>query len=181
MMKTILLAGVASLMISGMAQAQDTAVPAGTTVVAASDGWGNAPDFSLTTFEGDEVVLSELGGRPLLLNFWAEWCPPCVAELPMLQEAYEQYGEDVQFLTVNLEKGRMDPGAFLEQRGISIPGGLADNEVGLQYGISGIPATFFISSEGNVLGMKTGAFVDGELPYVLDAMLAYEDSLLVTE
>ncbi|MEZ5337577.1 MAG: TlpA disulfide reductase family protein [bacterium] len=144
--------------------------------------WGNAPDFALQTFAGEELLLSKFAaGRPVVLNFWAEWCPPCVAEMPLLQEAWQDYGEDVQFLTLNLEKGRMDPQAFLEQRGIALPGGLAENEVGMQYGISGIPATFFISSEGNVLGMKTGAFVDGELPYILDAMLDYEHSLQVTD
>ena len=151
-------------------------------VMPADVHWGNAPDFTLQTFDGEELLLSEFAaGRPVVLNFCAECCPPCVAEMPLLQAAWQDYGEDVQFLTLNLEKGRMDPQAFMEQRGIALPGALAENEVGMQYGISGIPATFFISSEGNVLGMKTGAFVEDELPYILDAMLDYEHRLQVTD
>lgn len=142
--------------------------------------WGDAPDFSMTTFDGEVLHLSDYAGQPMLLNFWAEWCPPCVAELPLLEQAWEDYGEEVAFMTVNLEKGRNDPAAFLAERDLQIPGSLAANEVAAQYGISGIPATFFISSEGNVLGMKTGPFAEGELPYILDAFLAYEDSLMET-
>ncbi len=158
-----------------------SAAGAAADVASADAGWGNAPDFTMTTFEGKEVHLSDYAGKPLILNFWAEWCPPCVAEMPLLEEAWLEYGADVQFMTVNLEKGRMDPATFLEQRGITIPGALADNEVGQQYGISGIPATFFISSEGNVLGMKTGAFMEDELPYALDVLLDYEHQLMVTD
>ena len=148
--------------------------------VAATAGWGDAPDFSLTTFAGEEQQLSDYAGRPIVLNFWAEWCPPCVAELPLLEQAFEDYGEDVQFLTVNLEKGRMDPAAFMQQRELELPGALAANDVALQYGISGIPATFFITSEGNVLGMKRGAFAEGELPSIMEQFLAYEDRLQET-
>jgi thiol-disulfide isomerase/thioredoxin len=142
--------------------------------------WGNAPDFSMTTFAGEELQLSDYAGQPMLLNFWAEWCPPCVAELPLLEQAWEDYGAEVAFMTINLEKGRMDPAAFLAERDLQIPGSLAANEVAAQYGISGIPATFFISSEGNVLGVKTGPFTEGELPHILDAFLAYEKSLTET-
>lgn len=152
---------------------------------AATDGtrveWGNAPDFSMLSFEGDELKLSDLAGKPVVLNFWAEWCPPCIAEMPLLEQAYKDYGEDVQFLTINLEQGRMDPAGFMESHGYTIPGALAANQVGKDYGIRSIPATYFISSKGDVLGVKNGVFTDEELPYVLDSLLEFEDSLMVTE
>lgn len=171
--------GLLALLTCMLALAPAAAAPADTS--AADPVWGNAPDFSMTSFEGEELKLSDFAGKPIILNFWAEWCPPCVAELPLLQAAYEQYGSEVQFMTVALERGRNDPAGFMAQRELQLPGALAADEVAGQYGIGGIPATFFISSRGDVLGMKTGPFVEEELPYVLDAMLEFEDSLLVTD
>ncbi|WP_267902155.1 peroxiredoxin family protein [Lentibacillus cibarius] len=61
-----------------------------------------APDFELTTLEGEQVSLSDYRGQRVVLNFWASWCPPCKAEVPDLQKFYEN--KDVEILAVNLTK-----------------------------------------------------------------------------
>ena len=58
-----------------------------------------APDFTVTDAEGNEVKLSDFRGKGVVLNFWASWCGPCKSEMPHFQKAYEEYGEDVTFLT----------------------------------------------------------------------------------
>ena len=67
-----------------------------------------APDFIVYDSEGNEVALSDFLGQPVVLNFWASWCGPCKSEMPDFQEVYEEYGEEVQFLMVNLTDGSQE-------------------------------------------------------------------------
>lgn len=64
-----------------------------------------APDFIMTDADGNEVSLSDFIGKPIVLNFWATWCSPCKSELPTFDAAYATYGEDVQFIMLNLTDG----------------------------------------------------------------------------
>jgi len=119
-----------------------------------------APDFTLNGLDGQEVSLSDLRGKPVLLNFWATWCGPCRIEMPFLQEIYEKWtGKELVLLAVNLQE---DPGKvreFVESAGYSFPVLLTDgNEVPLSYNIRGIPATFFIDADGVIRDIKVGAF-----------------------
>jgi thiol-disulfide isomerase/thioredoxin len=119
-----------------------------------------APDFTLNGLDGQEVSLSDLRGKPVLLNFWATWCGPCRIEMPFLQTIYEKWtGKDLVLLAVNLQE---DPGkvrAFIEDAGYSFPILLTSgNEVPLSYNIRGIPATFFIDADGVIRDIKVGAF-----------------------
>ena len=61
-----------------------------------------APDFTMTDADGSEVSLSDFLGKPIVINFWATWCSPCKSELPTFDAAYATYGEDVQFIMLNL-------------------------------------------------------------------------------
>ena len=119
-----------------------------------------APDFTLNSLDGQEVSLSGLRGKPVLLNFWATWCGPCRIEMPLLQEIYEKWaGKELVLLAVNLHE---DPGKvreFVESAGYSFPVLLATgNEVPLSYNIRNIPATFFIDADGVIRDIKIGAF-----------------------
>ena len=117
-----------------------------------------APDFTLTRFgTGEKVNLSDLRGKPLILNFWATWCGPCRAEMPALQAAYERYGDDL--LVVGVDQGEEGAvvGPFLDEFGITFPILLdGDMAVGREYRIMGLPTTFFIDSQGIIRGVHAG-------------------------
>ena len=84
-----------------------------------------APDFTVTDSDGNAVKLSDFRGKGVVLNFWASWCGPCKMEMPHFQAAYEQYGEDVHFLMVNMSTAfgdsRADAAAVLEEGGYTFP------------------------------------------------------------
>lgn len=121
-----------------------------------------APDFTALDSEGNEVKLSELVGKPMVLNFWASWCPPCKAEMPEFNKVYEEMGEDVTFLMVDMVDGQretMEKGKkHIEKNGFTFPVYYdTKQEAAYIYGVSSIPTTYFIDKEGNVVTGVQGA------------------------
>lgn len=118
-----------------------------------------APDFSLTDLEGNTMSLNGFRGRPVLLNFWATWCPPCRKEMPDLQRFASQYGDRIQMLGVNWDFDA-DAGVrqFLDRYNISYPN-LMDRkgEVFVKYRLTGLPVTFWIDELGFIRGVWLGA------------------------
>ena len=119
-----------------------------------------APDFTLKGLDGQEVSLSDFRGKPVLLNFWANWCGPCRLEMPFLQEIYEKWnGKGLVLLAVNLQENQGTVEDFINGAGYTFPVLLAPgNQVPLSYNIRGIPATFFIDADGVIRDIKVGAF-----------------------
>ena len=125
-----------------------------------------APDFTLVDQFGNSHTLSDYQGKTVFLNFWGTWCPPCRAEMPDIQELYQEYGEnseDVIILgvaTPNLGKegSSEEVAAFLEENGYTYPTLMDEGGViaGGSYYISAFPTTFMIDKEGNVFGYATG-------------------------
>ena len=124
-----------------------------------------APDFTLQDQYGNTHTLSDYKGKTVFLNFWATWCPPCRAEMPEIQEIYEEYGEnasDVIILGIagpdyGQEGSAEDIADFLNENGYTYP--VVMDEGGLNaylYGISAYPTTFMIDKDGNVYGYVTG-------------------------
>ena len=111
-----------------------------------------APDFELQTPEGEIVKLSDYRGKPVILNFWATWCPPCVEEMPDLEQFYQE--NDVIVLGVNLtsrEIGMQQIIDFKEEHKITFPIVLDNaNKVSELYHIVPIPTTYFIDDKGMV-------------------------------
>lgn len=106
--------------------------------------------------EGNLLQLADFEGQPVFLNFWATWCPPCVAELPEIQKAYEKHGEDVAFLLVtNEEAEKVD--AFLEKHGYDLPVSYATSALPPSLQHASIPTTYILSPEGIIVVKKTGA------------------------
>jgi len=126
------------------------------------DGRIPAPDFTVLDAEGAEVKLSELFGKPIVLNFWASWCPPCKSEMPEFNKVYAELGTDVIFMMVNLVDGQretIESGAkFIADQGYAFPV-YFDNkgEAGNTYVISSIPTTFFIDKDGYIITGAQGA------------------------
>lgn len=127
-----------------------------------------APDFTALDSEGNEVKLSDLIGKPIVLNFWASWCPPCKAEMPEFNTVYEEMGDEVTFLMVDMVDGQretMEKGKkHIEKNGFTFPVYYdTKQEAAYLYGVSSIPTTYFIDKEGNVITGVQGAIDEKNL------------------
>ena len=136
-----------------------------------------APDFTVYDADGNKVALSDFKGEPVVVNFWASWCPPCKAELPDFEAAYQEVGikeaadaadgtdsdsaEAVRFLMVNLTDGQRETldtaGKFIADEGYTFPVYFdTDLDAAYTYGINSIPMTLFIDADGNVQDYAIG-------------------------
>lgn len=120
-----------------------------------------APDFSLKTLKGETVTLSELRGQPVLLNFWASWCPPCRREMPQLIRAYERHrAHDLVILGINVtsQDTLADAQAFVDEFEVFYPTLLDETgEVTEElYQVRGLPTSFFINREGLLIRVRLG-------------------------
>jgi peroxiredoxin len=119
-----------------------------------------APDFSLENLDGEQITLSDLRGRAVLLNFWATWCPPCRNEMPAFERVYQDYAEDgFIIIAVNATAqdtlGDVEP--FRTEFGLSFPILLDKNgEVNRLYQVQALPTSFFIDSQGIITEVMIG-------------------------
>jgi len=121
-----------------------------------------APDFTVYRAEGDAVKLSDYFGKPIVLNFWASWCGPCQGEMPDFQAAFEELGENVQFVMVNMTDGSretVDTAAdFIAEKGYTFPVLYdTDSDAAITYSVYSLPSTYFIDAEGHAVAKATGA------------------------
>ncbi len=121
----------------------------------------DAPDFSATSPDGLEVHLSDFRGKPVVLNFWASTCGPCQREMPEFQKAYETYGEDVNFVMLNILgfNGETKEKALelISKNGYTFPVYFdSKNEASIRYGVNSIPRTFFITADGKMEAYAAG-------------------------
>ncbi|MBT2655969.1 redoxin domain-containing protein [Bacillus sp. ISL-18] len=116
-----------------------------------------APDFELKTLTGDNVKLSDLKGKKVMLNFWATWCPPCKAEMPEMEQFSKQLNKDTVILAVNIDP-QLDVQGFVNENKITFPILLdAEDKVNEAYQILSIPTTYFINSKGIIQNKYTGS------------------------
>jgi cytochrome c biogenesis protein CcmG/thiol:disulfide interchange protein DsbE len=118
-----------------------------------------APDFTLKTFDGPMISMRALRGKPVVLNFWASWCPPCRQEASLLEKAWRVYKRrGVAFIGVDLQDREEDALRFIREFDITYPNAPdPTGEVSINYGVSGLPVTFFVSREGQILRRWVGA------------------------
>ena len=119
-----------------------------------------APDFQLDSLEGDVVSLTGVRGNPIMLNFWATWCPPCRDEMPYLQQIYDEWtSQGLTVLTIDMGEERERVIEFLETYNLSLPTLLdTEQEIAQMYNIRAIPTTFFIDRNGIIQKIKVGSF-----------------------
>ncbi|HEX6303902.1 MAG TPA: TlpA disulfide reductase family protein [Anaerolineales bacterium] len=134
-----------------------------------------APDFSLTTFSGEEIHTADLAGKVIVINFWASWCKPCEQEAADLEAAWQQYkpGGEVVFLGVDYVDTETEALAYLEKFNITYPNGPdLGTRVSQAYRIRGVPETFFIDQDGKLAYFQKGPFTSlSQITAVIDPLL----------
>jgi len=119
-----------------------------------------APNFQLKNLDGQSVSLSDLQGKPVLINFWATWCSPCIHEMPYLQQVYDEWADKgLMVLAINIGESSAQVEAFMQSHDLSLPVLLdAKQAVAQKYNIQYIPSTFFIDKDGIIQEKIVGAF-----------------------
>lgn len=140
-----------------------------------------APDFTVQDGEDNPVKLSDMVGKPVVLNFWASWCPPCKMEMPDFQEAFTEYGDSVHFMMVNLTDGARETvdtaKKYVEDQGYTFPVYFdTGSEAAIVYGIMAVPATFFIDAEGKPVARASGAIDRETLEKGIEMVLPGDES-----
>ena len=119
-----------------------------------------APDFTLETLEGEQIRLSDLRGKAVVVNLWASWCPPCRAEMPALQAAYEaDHEQGLEILAVNMtyQDREQDARNFVDDFGLTFTVPLdRDGAVARQYLMRALPSTFFVGPDGVIRKVVIG-------------------------
>jgi peroxiredoxin len=117
-----------------------------------------APDFELVDVDGDKHRLSDYRGKPLIINFWATWCPPCREEMPSMNRAWSKVKDDVSMLAINVGEDEDTIFIFSADYPIDFPVLLdRSGDVIREWPVKGLPTTFVLDREGNIRYMAVGA------------------------
>lgn len=134
-----------------------------------------APDFVLTTFEGEQYDTTQLRGKVIVVNFWASWCIPCSQEAEDLQTAWEMYEPTGQVMFFGIDWSDTDNEAmeYLEKYEISYPNGIDfRTRISQDYRTTGVPETYVIDQDGTLVFVKLGPFLSlDEIQSVIDPLL----------
>ena len=138
-----------------------------------------APDFTVYAQDGTAYKLSDFRGKPVILNFWASWCGPCKMEMPDFQQAYEEYGDEIVFLMVNLTDGYQETqqtaSDFIASTDYTFPVYYdLSFEAASNYAVSAVPVTYFISAEGEAIAKGQGMLSLESIQKGIDLILPQE-------
>ena len=127
-----------------------------------------APDFTVTDGGGNRVSTADLSGKPVILNFWATWCPPCRSELLAFDKLYRQYGNEVSFMMIDLTDGYRETvegvKKFISENGYTFPVYYdTEGSAAEAYNVSSIPFTVAVGRNGNIVGTHLGAMSEAAL------------------
>jgi thiol-disulfide isomerase/thioredoxin len=128
-----------------------------------------APDFTFERYEGGQVSLSELRGKVVLLDFWATWCPPCIAEMPTLVNLAREYeGQGVVFLAANRDDAPIARAAVRSYAARKLPGvtqytAFADDLTTRKYSVVSYPTLYVLDRQGKVVEARSGFTTEGQL------------------
>jgi cytochrome c biogenesis protein CcmG, thiol:disulfide interchange protein DsbE len=123
-----------------------------------------AVSLAIQDFDGNTMTLADLEGRPVVVNFWAAWCPACFAEMPAFEKVFQATGDSVQFLGIGLIDDLDAALSVVEETGVTYP--LAQDprgQVFAAFGGFGMPTTVFLDENGAVVEMYTGELTADDL------------------
>jgi cytochrome c biogenesis protein CcmG/thiol:disulfide interchange protein DsbE len=134
---------------------------------------GTAPDFTLMTFEGGKVTLSELRGQVVVINFWASWCIPCREEAAYLEQTWRKYRDQgVVFIGVDYVDTDSKALAYIDEFDITyLNGPDMGTRISQRYKIKGVPETFFVDRHGRLRGVVIGPLKPPQLDNKIDNLL----------
>jgi cytochrome c biogenesis protein CcmG/thiol:disulfide interchange protein DsbE len=134
-----------------------------------------APNFTLTTFEGEQISLEDLKGKVVVLNFWASWCKPCEEEAAELETAWRIYQprDDVVFLGVDYVDTETEAMVYLEKFDVTYPNGPdLRTQISQAFRIRGVPETYIIDRDGKLAAFKISPFLSlVEIQGMIDPLL----------
>lgn len=134
---------------------------------------GIAPDFTITTFGGEELSMADLKGKGVVVNFWASWCDPCREEAALLEAAWRrEQPNDIVFIGLDYLDQEPAARAYLAEYDITYPSGPdLKSEAARKYGILGVPETFFVDATGQIRHQVTGPITnEASLNAMLDTI-----------
>lgn len=124
-----------------------------------------APVFTIPLYAADSTVsLSELRGRPVVVNFWASWCLACRDEAAVLEAGWREHGADVDFVGIAVDDEERAARAFIARYGKTYHlGPDVEGTIAVDYGLFGVPETFFIGADGTILAKHVGPLTQADL------------------
>lgn len=130
-----------------------------------------APDFALKTTSGDQIRLSDLKGKPVLINFWATWCAPCRLEMPYMQSRYERFSPELEILAVNYAESADQVNVFQKEMGVTFDL-LLDLDASIQdlYQVRGYPSSYFVDRDGIIQAVHIGIMTEAQLDDFLEEL-----------
>ena len=135
---------------------------------------GLAPDFTLTSFDGETITLSEHRGHVVVINFWASWCPPCREEAAYLERTWQKYRDQgVVFIGVDYVDTEKEALAYIAEFNITYFNGPdVGTRLAQAYNIQGVPETFFVAKNGGLRGVQIGPYYPPKLDEKIEQLLA---------
>jgi DsbE subfamily thiol:disulfide oxidoreductase len=130
-------------------------------------------EFHLTSLEHTPVTLSSYRGQVVVLNFWASWCLPCTEEMPDLETLYQEYKDSgLVIIGVNVNESEMTAANFVRETGITFPIVLdAEGRTATQFGVSGLPVTFLLDKNGQIVYRHNGQIQKEDIAQRLEILL----------
>ena len=123
-----------------------------------------APDWTLTSIEGDTVSLSDYEGQTVVLNFWATWCGPCRSEIPEFRQFVNEH-PDIPVLGIAVDGSMSKLRQFAKQNRMNYPVLKGDTEIQREYNVSSLPMTVIVGPDGQIADVHVGVMLASQLEW----------------